>query len=168
MLLSFTDDLYDCISNFIKSNDLYKLLLVHKTIRQNIKKNPIELKKKELENELLHFNPYGKLAQIQLNLEFCKKHHVPLNCSYVFEEIYSKFYDVNYHKIIVIHDLYTNLKIDIKDLCNILVLLDINLRDKNLKVQNTILKEISTYSIMNINKNLIIILNQIYKIITKY
>ena len=55
---------------------------------------------------------------------------------------------------------------DIKDLCNILVLLNIHLKDKPLIMQNTILKEISHYSIMNINKNLITIM-QVCKIITK-
>jgi hypothetical protein len=73
MLLSFTDDLFDCIIEHIMSNDLYKLLLVNKDLKKNIKKNPIELKRKELKNELLNFNPYGKLAQIHLNVKRCKK-----------------------------------------------------------------------------------------------
>ena len=168
MLLSFTDDLFDCIIEHIMSNDLYKLLLVNKDLKKNIKKNPIELKRKELKNELSNFNPYGKLAQIHLNFELLKKqNHIPNNPSYIFETLSSKFYDVNYHKIIVMHDLYTNLKMNIKNLCNILVLLNIHLKDKSLEIQNTILREISHYSIMNINKNLITILHQIYKIINK-
>ena len=65
------------------------------------------------------------------------------------------------------HDLYTNLKINIKNLTNILVLLNIHLKYKSLEIQNTILREISHYSIMTINKSLISILHQIYKIITK-
>ena len=65
------------------------------------------------------------------------------------------------------HDLYTNLKINIKNLTNILVLLNIHLKYKSLEIQNTILREISHYSIMNINKNLITILYQINKIIKR-
>jgi hypothetical protein len=96
-----------------------------------------------------------------------KQNYIPNNLSYIFETLSSKFYDVNYHKIIVIHDLYTNLKMNIKNLCNILVLLNIHLKDKSLEIQNTILREISHYSIMNINKNLITILHQINKIIKR-
>lgn len=168
MLSSFTDDLFDCISKHIMSNDLCNLLLVNKDINKNIKKNPIELKRKELLKEILNFNPYGRLAQIHLNFELLKKqNYIPSNPSYIFENYQSKFYDVNYHKIIVMHDLYTNLKMDIKNLCNILILLNIHLKDKSLEIQNTILREISQYSCMNFNKNLITILNQINKIIIK-
>ena len=165
MLVSFTDDLFDCISEYIMSNDLYKLLLVNKDIKKNIKKNPIELKRKELRHELLNFNPYNRLKKIILNLN--KKYYIPHNPTYIFENYQSKFYNINYHKIIVMQDLYENLKMDIKDLCNILLLLDIRLRDKPLKIQNIILRQISDYSIRNINKNLITILDQIYKIINK-
>lgn len=165
MLVSFTEDLFDCIIEHIMSNDLYKLLLVNKDLKKNIKKNPLELKRKELKNELSNFNPYNRLKKITLNLNI--KHHIPHNPSYIFENYHSKFYDVNYHKIIVMHDLYTNLKINIKNLSNILVLLNIHLKYKSLEIQNTILREISHYSIMTINKSLISILHQIYKIITK-
>ena len=162
MLVSFTDDLFDCIIEHIISNDLYKLLLVNKDLKKNIKKNPIELKRKELKNELSNFNPYGKIAQIHLNFEFLQKqNYIPSNPSYIFENYQSKFYDVDYHKIIVLHDLYTNLKMDIKNLCNILILLNIHLKYKSLEVQNTILREISHYLIINRSKNLITILHQI-------
>ena len=165
MLLGFTDDLFDVIVKNLKSNELYKLLLVDKEIKNNIKKNPIELRRNELKYEILNFNPYGRLAQIHLNLEFLKKRDVPKDCGYIFEHVSSKFYDIDYHKIIVMNDLYKNLRMNIKDLCNILCILDIKLRDKSLKNQNKILREISGYAITNMNKNLIIILNEIYKII---
>lgn len=165
MLVSFTDDLFDCIIEHIMSNDLYKLLLVNKDLKKNIKKNPLELKRKELNKELSNFNPYNRLKNITLNLNI--KHHIPHNPSYIFENYHSEFYDVNYHKIIVMHDLSTNLKINIKNLTNILVLLNIHLKYKSLEIQSTILREISHYSIMNINKNLITILHQINKIIKR-
>ena len=165
MLVSFTDDLFDCISEYIMSNDLYKLLLVNKDLNKNIKKNPIELKRKELRHELLNFNPYNRLKKIILNLN--KKYYIPHNPTYIFENYQSNFYDINYHKIIVMQDLYENLKININNLCNILILLNIHLKDKSLQIQNIILREISNYSIRNINKNLITILHEIYKIITK-
>ena len=165
MLLGFTDDLFEVIVKNLKSDELYKLLLVDKDIKNNIKKKPIELRRNELNYEILNFNPYGRLAQIHLNLEFLRNHNVSKDCGYVFENINSKFYDIDYHKIIVINDLYKNLKMDIQDLCNILCILDIKLRDKSLEKQNKILREISGYAITNINKKLIVILNQINKII---
>lgn len=165
MLLGFTDDLFEVIVKNLKSNELYRLLLVDKDIKNNIKKEPIELRRNELNYEILNFNPYGRLAQIHLNLEFLRNHNVSRECGYVFENINSKFYDIDYHKIIVINDLYKNLKMDIQDLCNILCILDIKLRDKSLEKQNKILREISGYAITNINKKLIVILNQINKII---
>tara|TARA_B100000401_G_scaffold115999_1_gene75748 strand:+ start:780 stop:1286 length:507 start_codon:yes stop_codon:yes gene_type:complete len=165
MLSEFTDDLFDVIVKNLKSNELYKLLLVDKDIKNNIKKEPIELRRNELECDILNFNPYGRLAQIYLNLEFLRNHNMPKDCGYVFENINSKFYDIDYHKIIVMNDLYKNLKMDIQDLCNILCILDIKLRDKSLEKQNKILREISGYAITNINKKLIVILNQINKII---
>ena len=165
MLLYFTNDLFDVITKHLKSNELCRLLLVDKEIKNNINTKPIELRSDELKYEILSFNPYGRLAQIHLNLEFLKNHNVPKDCGYVFENIGSKFYDIDYHKIIVIHDLYKNLKMNIKDLCNILCILDIKLREKPLENQNKILREISGYAITSMNKNLITILNQILKII---
>ena len=165
MLLYFTDDLFDVITKHLKSNELCRLLLVDKEIKNNIKTNPIELRSDELKYKIMNFSPYGRLAQIHLNLEFMKNHNVPKDCGYVFENIVSKFYDIDYHKIIVINDLYKNLKMNIKDLCNILCILDVKLREKSLENKNKILREISGYAITSMNKNLITILNQIYKII---
>ena len=164
MLLDFTDDLFDIVIKHLKSNELYKLLLVENEIKKKIKMNPIELRRDELKYEILNFNPYGRLAQIHLNLEF-QKHNVSKDCTYVFESIQSRFYDIDYHKIIVINDLHKYFELNIKDLCNILCILDIKLISKNLETQNKVLREISGYAITNMNKNLITILNEIYKII---
>ncbi len=169
MLLSLNCDIYDSLINHMFSNDLYKLLLVNNNINKNIKKKPLELKKNELEYELLNFNPYNRLiSHKNFDKELVKANYVPYNCQYLFESTSSKFYDVNYHKIIVINDLYQNLKLNITDLCNILYILDIKLKNKSLKAKNNILRDISSYAILNMNKNLVIILNQIFKIISNH
>jgi len=167
MLLRFTDDLFDIVIKHLKSNELYKLLLVECDIKKIIKKTPIELRRNELKYDIEKFSPSGRLAQIHLNLEFEKNHNIPNNSGYIFENISSRFYDVNYHKIIVINDLYENLKMNMRDLCNILCILDIKLKHKSLEKQNKVLREISEYAITNMNKNLIIILNKISNIISE-
>tara|TARA_B000000475_G_C15814428_1_gene373010 strand:+ start:64 stop:576 length:513 start_codon:yes stop_codon:yes gene_type:complete len=169
MLSTFNSDLFDSLIKHMFSNDLYKLLLVDKNMKQNIKKNPLDLKKNELEYELLNFSPYNRLiSHKNFNTQILKENYIPYDCQHIFESKSSKFYDVNYHKIIVINDLYKNLKLDINDLCNILYILDIRLKNKSLKSKNNILRDISGYAIININKKLIIILNEIFKIISNY
>ena len=106
----FTDDICSVISKYLTSNNLINLKTTTKDIETYIKKDfIIDMKVKEIEYELEKFKPLEKLYYIRKNRLILNK--TPLNLS-IFEyyEKDSKVYNLEYHKIIVINDIFESLE----------------------------------------------------------
>ena len=154
----FTDDICSVISKYLPSNDLINLKMTTKDIEKYIKKDfIIDMKVKEIEYELEKFKPLEKLYYIRKNRLISNKTLLNLSIfEYYYTKDLSKVYNLEYHKIIVINDIFESLESFIEQyldknivytrediIKNIIEIFAIKLNNHTLEKKSEILRNIS-------------------------
>ena len=94
-------DMMDKIVNKLCFDDSVKLILCGKIVKTSVK--IFDKKKKEILENVNNLNLLGRLAQIRLNIEYEKSIEKIYSANVsIFENSKSRYYDVEYHKLIVI------------------------------------------------------------------
>lgn len=103
-------DMMDKIVNKLCFDDSVKLILCGKIVKTSVKL--FDKKKKETLENVNNLNLLGRLAQIRLNIEYEKSIEKIYSANVsIFENSKSRYYDVEYHKLIVIRDIFENLDV---------------------------------------------------------